>query len=222
LIDRKSYILYIPAGLDLKARVPLVVALHPAADARGMTGLWKKSADAYGWMVFASKEFRNGQDMPRQLSEIAALLNTDILVNYPVDRRAIIAAGFSGGGMGAHAFSFWYPGLISAVVVNTGKMNDMFQELTDRYPEGKKAVFIASPTDFRYREMKHDCEILKKRRWETEWIEFAGGHMSAPPECYDEAALWLNARLCTGTHMEGQGNPVLRKYGCSREDGRGL
>ncbi len=201
MIDRKSYILYIPSTLDRKRRFPLVVALHPAADARCMTGLWKKSAHAYGWMVFASKEFRNGQDMPRQLSEIAALLNTDILVNYPVDRRAIIAAGFSGGGMGAHALSFWFPGLISAVVVNTGKMNDIFLELTDQYPEGKRAVFIASSTDFRYTEMKRDCEILKKRRWETKWIEFKGGHMVAPPEYYDEAALWLKTRLYTGPDM---------------------
>ncbi len=163
-----------------------------------MINLWKKNAGRYGWMVFASTEYQNGPDMYAMVSKIVQILKRDILVNYPVDTRSIMAAGISGGGMGSHALSFWFPDLVSAVIVNTGKMNDIFLQHMDRYPEGKIAVFLASPTDFRYAEMKRDCANLKKRRWKTQWIEFQGGHVFAPPERYDEAARWLNENLPAG------------------------
>jgi len=195
VIEKPAYLLYLPPKLDPGRRHPLLVALHPGADARCMINLWRKNADRYGWVLFASKEYRNGPDMYAMLSKIVQCLKRDILVNHPVDARAIMATGLSGGGMGSHALSFWFPDLVSAIIVNTGKMNDIFLQYMDRYPEGKRAVFLASPTDFRYAEMKRDCENLKKRRWKTKWIEFQGGHVFAPPECYDEAARWLHESL---------------------------
>ena len=96
--------------------------------------------------------------------------------------------------MGAHAFVRSHPGRVWAIVVNTGMMAD--GSLTPDYPPGKLAVFLASPTDFRYTEMQRDRRFLESRQWKVEWIEFEGGHAIAPAATYEQAAQWLeeNAR----------------------------
>ncbi len=56
-------------------------------------------------------------------------------------------------------------------------------------------VFLASPTDFRYNEMKRDRGFLESHGWKTKWIEFTGGHTLAPYEIYEQAAQWLEKNL---------------------------
>jgi hypothetical protein len=99
--------------------------------------------------------------------------------------------------MGAHAFAFLSPQLISAVVINTGMMHENYSQGAQKYmyPKGKLAVFLASPTDFRYGAMKKDRVFLEELGWKTQWIEFAGGHTFAPQAKYEEAALWLEEEL---------------------------
>ena len=50
---------------------------------------------------------------------------------------------------------------------------------------------LASPSDFRYQEMKRDRTFLEILGWKTKWIEFQGGHRIAPAASYDQAARWL-------------------------------
>ena len=95
--------------------------------------------------------------------------------------------------MGAHAFVAFHPDLVRAVVVNTGMMEEAFRSAS--YPEGKLAVFLASPTDFRVGEMKADRAFLEAHHWTTQWLEFEGGHRLAPTATYEQAAEWLATRL---------------------------
>ncbi len=95
--------------------------------------------------------------------------------------------------MVSHAFAKFYPQLASAVVINTGMMEESF--MTADYPEQKVAVFLASPTDFRYKEMQRDLAFLESHRWKTKWIEFRGGHALAPDEVCEQAAQWLEENL---------------------------
>ncbi len=81
--------------------------------------------------------------------------------------------------------------------MNTGMMphhmagNDPFDAA--HYPRGKLAVFLASPKDFRYREMQEDRALLETVGWQTAWFEFDAGHTYAPPDVYQQAAAWLDA-----------------------------
>lgn len=93
--------------------------------------------------------------------------------------------------MGAHAFSYEHRDLISAIIVNTCMMNEYYLHESATYPAGKSAVFLASPTDFRYREMRRDGEFLLRLHWRVRWKEFQGGHRLAPESLYDEALEWL-------------------------------
>ena len=116
-------------------------------------------------------------------------------MNFPIDRSKIIVSGFSGGAMGSHAFAFSYPRLISAVVLNTGMIHEHYTQQKHRYPRRKLAVFLASPTDFRYEAMKQDRKFLESLDWKTKWIEFKGGHSIAPDSVYQKAAQWLRENL---------------------------
>ena len=193
-IQTSKYEVYVPAEIDYNKKYPLIIAFSPGANARGMVNLWKDISDKYNWIIFASKRFRNGlyfsTIMPQVYSDLKEILST-----LPVDESKEIATGFSGGGMGAHSFSFFYPELISAVVVNTGMMQVSFTGAKEQYPRDKFVVFLASPTDFRYDEMKRDRKFLEGLGWEIKWIEFKGGHRIAPGPVYKEAAEWLKQEL---------------------------
>lgn len=190
-IDRPKYLVYIPAGVDHSKKYPLVIALSPGGDAQSMINTWRSVSDKNKWIIFASKEFQNNVDMDKIMSSLLSIVSRDLLLRLPVDRSKIIATGFSGGAMGSHAFAFLYPRLASAVVLNTGMMHEHYAQKKYNYPRGKLAVFLASPTDFRYEAMKKDRKFLEDLGWKTEWIEFKGGHTIAPASCYQEAAQWL-------------------------------
>jgi predicted esterase len=195
IISGQHYLLYVPGGIEADGRYPLVLALHPAADARTMIGTWKAAADKYRWLILASKESRNGIDMFLESENLRELV-INITESYPVDREKIIATGFSGGGQASHFLAMQYPGLFRAIIVNTCKIHDAYRDCAiPNYPKGKLAVFLASRTDFRYDEMKADCRYLISLGWSTKWIEFEGGHSIAPQSSSLEAAEWLNSQL---------------------------
>lgn len=190
IVDTDRYIMCIPGTIDPDQRYPLVIAFSPGADAQGMINSWRGTAEKNKLIILASKEFRNGIDMKPVFSNLISDLK-EAFLNYPIDRSKIIVTGFSGGGMGAHAFSFWYPRLTTAIIVNTGMMHEYFKEQKSDYPGNMLAVFLASQTDFRYGEMQADQRFLEDLDWETKWIEFKGGHTMAPDNAYNEAVQWL-------------------------------
>ena len=192
LADRGNTLVYLPAGIEAGKRYPLVFALSPTADAMTMLTTWAAVAEKHTWIIAASKTFQNGQDFGPSLQAVIAELD-DVEGAYPVDPGRVIFAGLSGGGMGAHAVAKFYPDRVSAIVVNTGMAAD--GSLTPDYTSGKLAVFLASPTDFRYTEMQGDRAFLAAHAWKTTWIEFPGGHRLAPASAYEQAAEWLEVNL---------------------------
>ena len=192
LTDHQTYLVFLPDALEPGKKYPLVFALSPSADASSMISAWAPAATKHSWIVAASKEFHNGLAFDPSLKQLEAELN-DVESNYPIDTTRVIFTGFSGGGMGSHAFAKFYPDRVQAIVVNTGMMEATF--MTDDYPEWKTAVFLASPTDFRYMEMKRDQSFLEQHHWKTYWIEFDGGHRIAPATVYEQAADSLNENL---------------------------
>ena len=110
----------------------------------------------------------------------------------------LVFAGVSGGGQVSHAFAFGSPSKVAAVVTNCGIIDRGFLNYTEYYPHNKTMLFIASPTDFRYNDMKDDKAYLEALGWKAGWIEFEGGHMLAPAKTYEQAADWLERELGKG------------------------
>ncbi len=188
LKEFSTYYVYFPDGLAPGEKRPLVFALSPTGEPVDMISSWARVAEKHGWIVAASKEFRNGQDFFTLLRMVEAEL-TEVEQNSAIDTQRVIFTGLSGGGMGSHAFARYYPDRVTAIVINTGMMSEGLH--TADYPQGKLVVFLASPTDFRYDEMKSDRIFLEAHHWKTDWIEFQGGHRMAPEAIYEQAAEWI-------------------------------
>lgn len=195
IINSFDYILYLPSGLDQNKKYPLVLALSPSADAESMLEAWKDVSEQYKWIILASRQHKNGMEF-KQIGSILVNTLRIVILRYPVDSKKIIATGFSGGGMASHYLAMVYPNLVSAVIINTAMISEDYSAGKNySYPKSKIAVFLASPTDFRYQQMKNDRNFLEDINWETKWIEFSGGHTIAPVAIYQEAAGWLNEQL---------------------------
>jgi predicted esterase len=194
MTDHGDVLVYVPGGAASGGKVPLVFALSPSANADSMIAKWQPVAEKHSWIVAASKTSRNGVDFNILLPQIEAEIQ-DVLANYPVDPTHIIFAGMSGGGMAAYWVAAASPNAWG-LVINTGMMYDATDGTVMRspYPHGKVAVLLASPTDFRYNEMKRDRDFLISYGWTVHWIEFDGGHALAPDAVYEQAAQWLESR----------------------------
>ncbi len=197
LSDGLSCEVYAPEHLDPSHNHPLVVGFSPSGNGRELLPVWKDACDRFQWILFASNNYRNG---PQSDRDAALRLETVEVAKreYPVDETRIYAAGQSGGGMMAEDIIADHPDIFRGVVVNTGMMPHHWpgNAPLDRahFPRGKVAVLLASPSDFRYREMGEDRAILEGFGWDVRWLEFPGGHAYAPPELYVEAAAWLTQR----------------------------
>ncbi|MFH2138375.1 MAG: hypothetical protein ABII88_07675 [Candidatus Omnitrophota bacterium] len=193
-IDQESYLLYIPSNIHKEKKYPLVIALHPGGHAPAMIETWKNIAEEHKWIVFASKTFRNGAS---NWNEPIYEALEEVFMKYPINKRKIISTGISGGGMGAHMLSYSSLNLVSAVIANVGRIHPNYKKAPAKndYPRKKIAVFLASPTDFNYEHMKDDRNFLRDLGWDVKWIEFEGGHVTAPEHAYQEAAAWLDRYL---------------------------
>ncbi|HTO05368.1 MAG TPA: hypothetical protein VL069_16790, partial [Opitutus sp.] len=160
--ETPAYLIYLPKGLIPGRKYPLVFALSPTGNALSMISTWTAVADKRSWIVAASTEFKHGAKFSASMDALNAAL-TEIGQTYAVDPTRVIFSGFSDGGMGAHAFAQFHAERVRAVVINTGIIQPSF--MNDRYPSGKTAVLIGSPTDPRFAEMKRDQAFLDQRGW---------------------------------------------------------
>jgi predicted esterase len=191
--DQGTYLVYVPGGLDSGKKYPLVFALSPSADAESMIIKWQAVAEKHHWIIAASKESKNGVDVAILLRQIQAEF-ADVLQKYPAAPDRVIFTGLSGGGMASYAVTLAYPDQVWALVINTGMM--FYGEgAPANLPKGKRAAMLASPADFRYREMNRDRAILAANGWDVNWIEFSEGHTLAPDSVYEQAAAWLDSKM---------------------------
>lgn len=191
--DQGTYLVYIPGGLEPGKTYPLVFALSPSADAESMILKWQPVAEKHRWIIAASKESRNGVDVRIIMRQIQTEF-AEVFRKYPAAPDRVIFTGLSGGGMASYAVTVAYPSQVWALVINTGMM--FYGEFPpDNLPKGKLAAMLASPADFRYREMNRDRDILAANGWDVNWIEFADGHTLAPDWAYEQAAAWLESKM---------------------------
>lgn len=195
-------LVYVPASkspANKNEKMPVVFSFSPGGDAAYMVRLWQEMADEHHWILYASKEYRNHLDMNALYPQIRQRI-TQTLQHYPqADASRIIFTGMSGGASFSHAMNLEYPGVASALIVNTGRIwedvlarHEMSRENFGR--SKKLLVFLASPTDFRYQEMKRDAQLMQQKGWKTHWIEFQGGHRYAPDFVYQQAVQWIIAQ----------------------------
>lgn len=185
-----SYVIYMPAKLDLTKRHPWILGFSPDGNGLAALAAMKQACDQNNWILVASNNSRNGVDF----QIIDPLINDTInsaVRTLPVDPARMYAGGLSGGGMSAHALMQRAPNLVKGVISNCGMINEEYQK-EKGYPSGKDIVFMTNPQDFRYHEIQANCRYINGRGCHTCWIEFPGGHRWAPPQYYSQAFQWLD------------------------------
>lgn len=204
-INNPTNLVYIPATNQASEKFPVIVIFSPEADAVGTLNYWQKLADEKRYILIGSKTYKNGYT-DEQIKPIIAQNHSMIfqtLRNLPVQPGKIILAGLSGGGSFSHSLNINRPGSYNTLIVNVGriwesdfeKARKNYFRLKETFSERKNTiVFLASPGDFRYEEMKRDAKLMQGLGWRTQWIEFPGGHKMAPIEKYAEALSWIEAQ----------------------------
>ncbi|MBU0469108.1 MAG: hypothetical protein KKD07_09535 [Candidatus Omnitrophica bacterium] len=184
-----DYHFHIPSSLEPSKKYPLVISLTPKADAGINLGLWLNASEKYKWFVYADKRVRSGSDM--HLESMRIIRNIKKLIRkYPIDDKKIIAAGFSSGGMMAHALAFESK-LISGLVSSCGHISDQYKLQTKKYPKNKKVVLMSGDFDFNYHKIKSDFIYLKNLGWKAYWITSDIGHDFPEQTKLMEAAAWF-------------------------------
>lgn len=87
---------------------PLMLLLDPNGNAAGIVARWEHSADRFGWIVTSTPAIKNGNNTDQDMLHLLALLDA-VAAKWPVDRRAVILGGFSGGGCGAYRHTLSVP-----------------------------------------------------------------------------------------------------------------
>jgi predicted esterase len=194
VIDDPRAIIILPAEMSTESTYPVVLSMRSDGDGRAAAELWASIGEKRGWIVVGSKDCRNDSPFAELLPKLEALLK-DVQKRYPADLSRLILSGYAGGAMAAHGLVFSHPEWSAGLVVTNGMIHSSFTRQILAYPKGKWAVFLASPGHFRYQEMKQDRAFLEGLQWQTEWIDFEGGKMPAPPAAYEQAARWLDERM---------------------------
>lgn len=128
--ERRSYILYVPRGLDPTKKVPLVISMHGLAGWPGnqvRVTQWNKLADEQGFIVVYPRgtgfplRWRSGnaETSVNDVAFIYALIDK-LETENNVDPKRIYANGFSNGGGMAFALSCTLSDRIAAIGTVSG------------------------------------------------------------------------------------------------------
>jgi hypothetical protein len=217
ILQQPKATIILPPGLEPGRTYPLVVAFsydgEPDANQYTPLKVWKTLGPKLGWIVYASKEYRNGAFYgdPSVLRDVARSIKAHIdaaIASLPVDRSRIILTGLSGAANFAEFFNLTYPGFAAAVIDNSGRIPfERFGAPTNPHVVPRPAplsfgdarriaVFLASPSDpmFYGLALHHDLPYYHSLGWQTLFLSFPGGHRNAPIPVYLEAIHWLESR----------------------------
>jgi predicted peptidase len=162
-----SYPVVKPDKIEFGKKYPLVISLSPGGDAQTSVHLWQNVAVSHSWLVFASKYSKNGLDMLDTIDKLTLTVRS-VIREHPIDPGKVVAHGLSGCGTLSHMNISEKPDFIKAIIVNCCMMHEyIWKENAGKVPKNRTILMLASPTDFRYAEMKRDRTFLEQRGWPT-------------------------------------------------------
>ena len=91
----QSYVLYLPSNYSEAKKWPVVFVFDPGARALNTCELFREGAEKFGYVVFCSRNSRNGA-WNQTTTAMEAMWN-DAFARFSVDEKQIYTAGYSGG-----------------------------------------------------------------------------------------------------------------------------
>lgn len=182
-----TYALYLPKGYSPDKRRPVLIGFDPGGRGLNVVNAFREAADAYGWIVAGSNDFRNGT-WKETLPGIEAVWN-DVVKRYPVDPRRVYTTGFSGGARVAAAMGWVQLERVAGVIACGAGLPEGLV-LT---PGEFKAAFlgVVGETDFNYLEMEGLDDLFEKMGTPYRRMVFEGSHEWPPPPVLKAAVEWM-------------------------------
>jgi len=186
---------YVPSSMnsDIAESRPLMLLLDPSGNAAGIVARWQHAADRFGWIVASTPAIMNGTPADQDLQHLLALLDA-VATKWPIDRRAVILGGFSGGACGAYGYALERPDLFRGAIVECGHMGP-FRDLQDQIRPGSLFFLATRIQDFNAPAMRTLAKAFKDRGETVKLIELPGGHEPLTGADADDALEWINALI---------------------------
>lgn len=154
-----SYSLYLPSDYSKVEKWPLIFAMEPAARTKIPLNLFRNIAEDLGYIVVCSDNVRNEPWM--EFFRAVNAVWQDVNSKFSIDRKRIIATGFSGGSRGASLFfniTDIYPSGIIACGAALTKNPD-YKSISKSFYYG-----IVGEEDFNFNEMIVLSDLLNKKK----------------------------------------------------------
>jgi hypothetical protein len=177
----QSYALYLPSRYTPSRGWSLLMGFHPAARGRAIVEKYRAAAEAFGYIVAASNNSRNGEWSVSANAVVA--MSADLSRRFAIDDSRVYLTGMSGGARVAMQVALRKNGIAGVIASSAG------------YPDAQPrasvpfAVFgTAGTEDFNYSEMRQLDQALKTPH---RLVIFEGGHTLPPDAVAMEAIEWM-------------------------------
>ncbi|MEA5097293.1 MAG: esterase [Burkholderiaceae bacterium] len=195
IADERDTLLYVPAGLEAGAAVPLLVMFHGAGgSAEKVLPFLEAHAERNRFLLMVPQSTYptwdltiggNGPDIER-----LGFALTKVAGHFLIERERFGFAGFSDGASYSLSIGLTNGDLLSHVIAFSGGFMNVYT------PHGKPQVFIAhSPEDeqlaYATSGPRH-AEKLRAGGYEVEFVEFHGRHVIHPPVVEQALHFFLN------------------------------
>lgn len=174
----QQYSLYLPPGYDTGRRWPVLIVLDPRGRAVRAMRLFRRGAEANGWVVLSSHQSRSDTSAKITVDAFRALLRE--LDRYAVDPRRLYLAGMSGTAFASWHFAVALPDPVAGVIACGAGLP---RDLSSPGDEVPFAYFgLAGNTDFNYLEQRELDDQLAEVEGAAHRFEVFEGRHGWPPD----------------------------------------
>jgi predicted esterase len=177
----QGYALYVPSSYTPGRGWSLLMGFHPAARGRAIVEKYRAAAEAYGYIVAASNNSRNGEGAVS--AHAVSAMSIDLATRFAIDPARVYLTGMSGGARVAMQVALGKNRIAGVIASSAG------------YPDARPrhsvpfAVFgTAGTDDFNYSEMRQLEQALKTPH---RLVIFEGGHTLPPDPVATDAIEWM-------------------------------
>jgi len=177
----QGYALYVPSSYTPGRGWSLLMGFHPAARGRAIVEKYRAAAEAYGYIVAASNNSRNGEGAVS--AHAVSAMSADLATRFAIDPARVYLTGMSGGARIAMQVALGKNRIAGVIASSAG------------YPDARPRAFVpfavfgtAGTDDFNYSEMRQLERALKTAH---RLVIFVGGHTLPPDAVAMDAIEWM-------------------------------
>ncbi len=179
------YSVYVPTVYSERKSWPVIFVFDAHARGKLPVEMYQELAESFGYILFASNNSRNGQDMQTAASLFLEMKN-EAISRLNIDSRRMYTMGFSGGSRVAANLAISQGDIAGVIGCSAG-----FQVGNQALPNTLSYIGIAGNEDFNLAEMKDLDQSLNMTGLRHQLLIFNGKHEWCPVEIMREAFSWI-------------------------------